>query len=195
VRAAVVGDGDVVVYQAYNAAIVDAALGAGTFVEPFRRGRMTWIKPSFLWVAYRSGWARKQDQERVVAVRITRAGLSWALSHACLASYERDVHGSHERWKADLAATPVRVQWDPERDLHLAPLDHRAIQIGLRGEAVDRYVDEWIVGIEDVTGRMHEIRALVAAGDLDAARERLPFEQPIDVGTAIGARLGMASST
>lgn len=45
----------ITVYQAYSNEIADAALGAGTFVAPFKRGRMTWIKPSFLWVAYRSG--------------------------------------------------------------------------------------------------------------------------------------------
>ena len=47
------------VYQAYSDEIADAALAAGTFVAPFKRDRMTWIKPSFLWMMYRSGWARK----------------------------------------------------------------------------------------------------------------------------------------
>lgn len=37
----------VTVYQAYAPEIADRALAAGTFVPPFRLGRMTWIKPSF----------------------------------------------------------------------------------------------------------------------------------------------------
>lgn len=37
----------IVVYQAYNDAIADAALTAGTFVAPFSFNRMTWIKPSY----------------------------------------------------------------------------------------------------------------------------------------------------
>jgi len=45
----------VTVYQAYAPEIADPALVAGTFVPPFRLGRMTWIKPSFLWMMYRSG--------------------------------------------------------------------------------------------------------------------------------------------
>src|SRR5262245_57845000 len=81
-------DTTIVVYQAYNAAVANAALAAGTFVPPFRRGRMTWIKPSFLWMAYRSGWASKPDQERVLAVTMTRAGFEWALQHSCLSHFD-----------------------------------------------------------------------------------------------------------
>ncbi|XVV04585.1 DUF4291 family protein [Actinosynnema sp. CA-248983] len=72
----------------------------------------------------------------------------------------------------------VRVQWDPERNLHLKPLGHRSIQIGLAGRASQRYVEEWIVGITDITPLVHEIHALVRAGDLDEATARLPHERP-----------------
>ncbi len=44
---------------------------------------MTWIKPSFLWMMYRCGWAAKPGQERVLAVRITHEGFAWALTHSC----------------------------------------------------------------------------------------------------------------
>jgi hypothetical protein len=47
----------IVVYQAYSPAIADAALRAGRFVPPFSFNRMTWIKPSFLWLMHRSKWA------------------------------------------------------------------------------------------------------------------------------------------
>jgi hypothetical protein len=39
-------------------------------------------QPSFLWMMYRSGWATKPGQERVLATAITRDGLEWALAHA-----------------------------------------------------------------------------------------------------------------
>jgi hypothetical protein len=52
-------------------------------------------------------------------------------------------------WEQLKAQSPVRIQWDPERDLHLSPLPHRAIQIGLGKEAVRSYVNEWIHGIEE----------------------------------------------
>jgi hypothetical protein len=50
------------VYQAYSDVIADAALMNGFFVSPpFKMSRMTWIKPSFLWMMYRSGWAKKDE--------------------------------------------------------------------------------------------------------------------------------------
>jgi hypothetical protein len=39
-------DDTITVYQAYRPEIADAALAAGTFVSPFKRDRMTWIKPA-----------------------------------------------------------------------------------------------------------------------------------------------------
>lgn len=172
-------DETITVYQAFRPEIADAALAAGTFVVPFKRDRMTWIKPSFRWMMHRSGWATKPGQERILAVRIRRDGFEWALRHASL---------SHDA--ARKHACPVRVQWDPERSLQLEPLGHRAIQIGLGGEAVARYVDEWITGLADVTPLAHEIHALVEAGQLDTARGRLPrervYELPADVNRLVG---------
>ena len=123
-------------------AIVGPAVAQGRFVGPFKRDRMTWIMPSLLWKAYRSGWASKPGQERILAIEITRAGFEWALAHSCLSHFDPAVHDSRERWKAQLAESPVRIQWDPERSLDLEPLPHRAIQIGIGGESVNRYVDD-----------------------------------------------------
>lgn len=81
-----------IVYQAYHSEIADPAVRAGTFVDPFQRGRMTWIKPSFLWMMYRSGWATKPGQERVVAVKIDRNGFEWALDHSVLSHYDSCIH-------------------------------------------------------------------------------------------------------
>jgi hypothetical protein len=180
-------DETLVVYQAYAPSIAEPALAAGTFVGPFRRERMTWIKPSFLWMMYRCGWATKPDQERVLGITITRAGFEWALEHACLATYAPAVYGTHEAWQERKRTSPVRVQWDPERSIALDRLDHRAIQVGLGGESVDRYVDEWITAIEDCAPLAHEIAGLVAAGDRDAAQRLLPVERPLALPAHVAA--------
>ncbi|MBP0458614.1 DUF4291 domain-containing protein [Streptomyces bomunensis] len=180
----------VTVYQAYPDRIAEPALRAGNFVEPFKRARMTWVKPSFLWMMYRSGWAAKPDQERVVAVDITREGFEWALAHASLSHFDRDHHPTESAWREQLRGSPVRVQWDPERDLGLNPLPHRAIQIGLSGEAVDRYVDDWITSIRDVTALAHEVHAAVTRGDADEARGLLPRERTYPLPDHIAARIG-----
>jgi hypothetical protein len=183
-------DHTVTVYQAYSPGIADAALRAGTFVAPFKRDRMTWIKPSFLWMAYRCGWATKPGQERVLAVRISRDGLAWALAHSCLSHYESELYPDHEAWSQRVHESPVRIQWDPERGLHHEALDHRAIQIGLRGEAVDRYVDEWIVSITDVTPLTTRVADLVRGGQLAEARAALPAEPPYPIPDELAAIIG-----
>lgn len=163
--------GSITVYQAYSAAIADSALQAQTLVTPFKRSRMTWIKPSFLWMAYRSGWATKPGQERVLAIKISRSGFEWALSNSCLSHFETPTYTRNEDWQTRLAISSVRIQWDPERDLHHEPLPHRSIQIGLSHEAVEHYVDKWIESIEDKTELCHRIRDLVQTNEQTRATE------------------------
>lgn len=165
-------------YQAYPAEIAVPTLAAGRFVAPFRRGRMTWIKPSFRWMMYRCGWAEKSGQERVLAVEITRAGFEWALARSCLSHFDAARHGDHAAWSRQLAAAPVRVQWDPERSLRMDRLPYRSLQVGLSGPAVDRYVDEWTVAITDCTPLTSTIRDLLRGGDEPAAAALLPVERP-----------------
>ncbi|MGW1270835.1 DUF4291 domain-containing protein [Streptomyces sp. NPDC002491] len=167
----------ITVYQAYSPEIGLPAIRDGRFPAAWRPGRMTWIKPSFLWMMYRSGWGTKGDQETVLAVEITRDGFDWALRHACLSSYVRGLHPDRDAWQRDLKRAPARVQWDPERDLHLQPLPYRSLQLGLSGEASSRYADEWIVSMADVTPLAHEIHALVEDGRLASAAQLLPQEQ------------------
>lgn len=164
-------------YQAYNHAIADAALAAGTFVGPFKRDRMTWIKPSFCWMMYRSSFGRKDaGQARILAIDITRAGFEWALANASLS------HGPElDKGK------PVRVQWDPERNIKLGRLEHRSIQVGLSGRAVGLYVDEWIQRITDVTSLAHEV-------DRTRDPSLLPLELPYPVPPDIAGRLGLSQA-
>jgi hypothetical protein len=183
-------DDTLVVYQAYAPAIAGPAVAAGAFVPPFKRDRMTWIKPSFNWMMYRCGWATKPGQERVLAITITRAGFDWALAHACLSDYSPELYGTYEAWEERKRSSPVRVQWDPERDIALERLEHRAIQVGLGGEAVHRYVDEWIVSIEDVTPLAREVAGLVKARDLSAASRLAPQERPLALSAAAAAAVG-----
>ncbi|MCW2943018.1 MAG: hypothetical protein JWN00_6003 [Actinomycetia bacterium] len=183
-------EGTVTVYQAYSPEIADRALAAGTFVPPFRLGRMTWIKPSFLWMMHRSGWATKPGQERVLAIQITRGGFEWALSHAALSHYEPGTYASQQQWADRKLASPVRIQWDPERSLLLQSLPWRSIQIGLSGQAATKYIREWITSLADITAATHEIRDLVAAGDLTAARTKLPAERPYPLPTSLQTAIG-----
>ncbi|MFD7587443.1 DUF4291 domain-containing protein [Kitasatospora sp. NPDC059811] len=175
----------VTVYQAYAPEIGLPAAQDGHFPVAWKRDRMTWIKPSFLWMMYRCGWAGKEGQETVLAIEITREGFEWALANACLAHYEHGLHPDRATWKRQLKRAPARVQWDPERDLHLQPLPHRSLQLGLAGEAAERYAEQWIVSIDDVTALAHTIQAQVRDGALEAARQLLPAERPYPMDDAL----------
>lgn len=184
---AVYNDKTIRVYQAYSDVIADSALAHGTFISPpFKMGRMTWIKPSFLWMMYRAGWGEKDgEQKRILAIDITREGFEWALSHSCLSHFEPGTYADNDEWKNIKEQSPVRIQWDPERDLNLKPLEHRTIQIGLSGKAVSLYVDEWIQYITEVTDQAAEICSLVEQNLLDTAKYLLPTENAYPVNTSI----------
>jgi hypothetical protein len=174
---AVYDDRTIRVYQAYNNDIADAALKRGTFVSPpFSMRRMTWIKPSFLWMMYRAGWGYKDEgQCRILAIDIRREGFGWAIAHSC-PSHPPDGMSKHD-WTRLKENSPVRIQWDPERNLRLEPLPHRSIQIGLGDAAVDLYVNSWIQKITDITGLAHAIFDHVRNDRLAEAQGMLPHER------------------
>lgn len=179
-------DLSVTVYQAFRPDIVDAAVRAGRFAEGFSRSRMSWIKPGFLWMMYRSGWASKESQERVVAVRLAREGFFEILRRAVPSRPVPGVHADEAAWKAAMAASDVRLQWDPDHTPHGAPCDRRAIQLGLRSRALLSYVDVWTLSITDVTPFVHEQRARLEKDGVEALV--LPRETVLEVPDAAIAR-------
>lgn len=179
----------IVVYQAYRPAIAEAALAAGRFVAPFSFQRMTWIKPSFLWMMERCGYATKSGQTRVLAVRITRTGWEQALAAAVL-THPAPGQGA-EQWRQQLEQSPARVQWDPERSLRGAKLNHRSIQVGIGRQLNEQYANHWTVAIEDRTPLAQKLYKLRLAGHWEAARTLLPRERPYPVGETVARRLEM----
>ena len=147
---AIYNDNTIRVYQAYSNSIADEALKLGTFGPSFKLTRMTWIKPSFLWMMYRSGWGTKdKNQERILAIDIKRQAFDEIVKNAIEAKKPKDIND--KEWKEKINNSDIRVQWDPERDINGNPLNYRSIQLGLRGKAVENYVKNWIVKIEDIT--------------------------------------------
>lgn len=179
----------ITVYQAYGSAIADAALKAQKFVEPFSVGRMTWIKPSFLWLMHRSNWGSKSGQERTLAVTITRKGWESALSRAVLTVFEPSVFRSKAEWDDTFRQAEVHVQWDPERSLRGAALDHYSIQVGLSRHVIQEFVDEWIVKIEDLSPRVAKMHSLLRSGKADEAKRHLPSERSYPLPSPIGRHL------
>jgi Domain of unknown function (DUF4291) len=176
----------ITVYQAYNNAIADTALAAQTFMPPFSFQRMTWIKPSFLWLMERSNWGLKSGQERVLAIRIKRTGWDKVLSLGVLTHPEPALWPNPDDWRVAFDAANVHLQWDPERSLRGAALPYFSIQVGLSRHILPRYTDDWIIGIEDKTLLVRKLHKLIQAGSADAARKLLPTERVYEPTAFVG---------
>ena len=141
----------VVVYQAYRPAIALFAAENGYFGGEFSLNRMSWIKPNFLWMMYRSGWGTKLDQEVILAVRLLRSAFDKILASAVHSKFIPEVYGSETEWEQAVKNSAVRLQWDPDHHPSGAKLERRAIQLGLRGSVLASYARDWIVDIEDIS--------------------------------------------
>ncbi len=144
--------GLLVVYQAYKKSIADFAVKNQFLGGPdYSYSRMSWIKPNFLWMMYRCGWAEKENQERVLALWITRSDFEEILAKAVFSSFNKNYYGSHEHWRNHLQSGEVRLQWDPDHDPYGNKLQRRAIQLGLKEEALKTFGKDQIKRIEDIT--------------------------------------------
>lgn len=166
-------DEGVFFYQAYNDEIADWAVQHQQFGGPnFNPTRMTWIKPSFAWVLYRSGYACKHNQTRILKVKLSHASVAELLQNC--------------QCRTGGGGSKGRVQWDPEHDLMSADgkvprkmLRRRAIQIGLKGSLSEMYVRS-VVSIEDVTELAHRIHEAHNATDTKSAMSHLLPELPVE---------------
>ena len=175
-----------IVYQAYRPEIADYAVRHGRFGGAYSYSRMSWIKPNFLWMMFRSGWATKEGQERVLALRISRAFFDRILSEAVASNIHQSVYSDHASWKAALAASEVRLQWDPDHAPDGSPVPRRAIQLGLRGEILADFGQRELLQVMDVTSFVRERHGLPLQ-KLDTPAERVYF--PVD--RAIANNIGL----
>lgn len=167
----------IVIYQAYNDAITKPALKAQKFVAPFSFNRMTWIKPSFNWLMYRSNWGLKSGQENILAVHITRAGWEKALSLGVLTSPEKTIFRTGDEWEQKFKKAPVHIQWDTERSNRGAALTHFSIQVGLSSDIIEEYVNDWIVKIEDFTPTVRKLHNFIKSGNSKNFNRIYPTEK------------------
>lgn len=161
-------DNDIAVYQAYSHAIADYAVEhqklGGVY---YSYNRMSWIKPNFLWMMYRCGWASKPNQERVLAIWISREDFEAILQQAVFSSFSDTHYVSREEWRKELNEKEVRLQWDPDHDPAGGKLARRAIQLGMKGEVLKRFGQQQIKKIEDLTGFVKQQKVYADSGTWD----------------------------
>ena len=140
-----------VVYQAYKPATAKFAVANQVFGGlDYSFNRMSWIKPNFLWMMYRCGWAEKENQERVLAIWMDKKYFEQILAQSAFSSFQPQHHKSHDDWRQELNETEVRLQWDPDHDPYGKKLERRAIQLGLKGNAL-KELNNHIKFIDDIT--------------------------------------------
>jgi hypothetical protein len=158
----------IVVYQAYRNQIGSFAAQNGYFDEGFSLNRMSWIKPNFLWMMYRSGWGTKDGQEVILAIKLKCQVFDEILELAVCSKFIPDLYSDEKAWKKAVDRSDVRLQWDPDRNPNGNRLARRAIQLGLRGEVLTKYAREWIVSIQDISEFVAEQYEIVKSGDWDS---------------------------
>jgi hypothetical protein len=156
-------DTTVIVYQAYNSHIGRYAVTHQNLGSPaFSLSRMSWIKPNFLWMMYRSGWGTKPDQEITLALRIRRTFFDSLLAAAVPSTFNPAQFLSRSDWSAAVGRSAVLLQWDPDHHPTGAPLDRRSIQLGLRDNALRAFAQREILEITDLTDFVTQQRLALA---------------------------------
>jgi len=162
------------VYQAFNPSIANFAIKNGFFGGEFNFNRMSWIKPGFLWMMYRSGWGTKKGQDVVLAIKIKISFFNYVLELVVPSYYDPSLYSSISSWKDALAASLVRIQWDPDHLPNGNKVKRRAIQLGLRGEVLRTYCSDAILDIVDISDFIASQRISIISGDI--SRLETPVE-------------------
>ena len=181
-------DETVVVYQAYRPAIGRFAVENGVLGGEFSYSRMSWVKPNFLWMMFRSGWGTKEDQEVTLGLRVRRTFFDGLLAAAVPSAWDAGEFATPADWSKAVARSAVRVQWDPDHNPAGGKLARRAVQLGLRGDVLEAFGRHELVEVLDLTAFVAEQRECLADGGVAALltpRERV--YRPAD--PAVAARL------
>lgn len=181
----------IIVYQAYRPSIGRFAVEHGQFGGDFSFSRMSWIKPNFLWMMYRSGWGTKEGQEVTLALRLGREFFDSVLAAAVPSTWDTESFASKDEWSRAVSRSSVRLQWDPDHHPSGAKLERRAIQLGLRDEVLAAFGQRELVEVIDASEFVAEQRSLLASGGVSALvtpQERVYV--PADPSLSARLRLG-----
>jgi hypothetical protein len=113
---------------------------------------------------YRSGWGTKPGQEITLGLRIRRPFFDRLLREAVASTFDPARHASQQDWKRAVEDSEVRLQWDPDHAPDGAKLPRRAVQLGLRGDALRALATTELVEVLDMSPFVEEQRPHARSG-------------------------------
>jgi hypothetical protein len=185
---------NIIVYQAFNSQIAEYAVAHRQFGGAhYSFNRMSWIKPGFLWMMHRAGWAAKENQQRILAISLPVIHFQSILGEATLSSYDSSSFATQAEWKSELERTEVRLQWDPDHDPYGNKQERKAIQVGMKGAILKQFCTEWITRVEDITDFVHSEHDKVVKAAINELN--VPYEEVLELNDpVINKRIGVSST-
>ena len=179
----------ITVYQAYNQQIAQLAVQQQKFVSPFSFHRMTWIKPSFLWLMKRSHWATKSNQNHILAIRIKCDFWEYLLQQSIHTDPTLSAHKNGEHWFESFENAKVHIKWDPERNLHGTKLELHSIQIEISRFLIQAFNNTAIHSIQDITPLVNKMAQFRRLGQYKHAEKLLPKQRIYPLNDALKKHL------
>ncbi|GHU63308.1 hypothetical protein FACS189418_6350 [Clostridia bacterium] len=139
------------VYQSFSPELGAEVLILRQFSKKFPLDRMLWFKVSFLGSMYDCTWGKKPGRTKVIAFDIKREAFNYLLKNGLLSTYDEDIHLNHNNWKKMLDKTEICINWEADRNLFGNALSRKTVEIGVRYAVLEKCIQEWIVGITDIT--------------------------------------------
>jgi hypothetical protein len=138
---------------------------------------------------YRSAWGSKGvHHSRILQITMKRDGFISILREATPPSRTESENNNR-----------VYYDWNPERNVKSVQLDHKTLLLGISGDISNRWVNEWIVDIQDITDDVKRWKDLLDNYGKGAARKvtreivvKLGQEEVLEIGDEEAElRLGM----
>jgi len=171
-------DDAVWVYQAHGDELAAHALAQGRFGgAKWKADRLMRLRTSLPGVAVRSDWGRREGRGRILAIRLRRAGFDAMLRQAVYAHFHEKIYKSRRSWQLATRYAAVTVEWVPDTSPAGNPLTRERVRLGLRGPALRRFNEDWILGVVEVTDLVRSMRDAGTEGEVPA---EAPYPLPED---------------
>lgn len=180
----------ILVYQAFRPSIANYAIKHQVFGgNDYSYSRMSWIKPNFLWMMYRSGWAAKAGQEKILGIWISKASFEQILKASTFTSYTQSNYSTEVEWRSTLESHPIRLQWDPDHAPNGEKLERKAIQLGIKGEMLEEFgknMIEEIIDLSEFVNKQRPFSTHAPYSQLTVAQESIYVPSSSEIAKSIG---------